>query len=183
MSSPARAEEMPMPALVPNVTPGGAAACNACPRAACFQVRVEGSPGHACRRENACASHLVDVIDLLRAWARDRRLAGGWLTVLAIDPYALPRLAALGIPEPGFAFYSAPITATPVTAALLPGLSAASAMTSDFADSGCRAAAGDCCQQPSRHPKGNVACLPHPPSRRADGESCGSPERSRPRRW
>ena len=120
MSSPARAEKMPMPALVPNVTSGGAAACNACSRAGFFQVRVEWPPGHehTRRRANACASHLVEVIELLRAWARDSHLTGGWLTVLAIDPYALPRLAALGIPEPGFAFYSAPVTATPVTAAL-----------------------------------------------------------------
>ena len=34
--------------------------------------------------------------------------------MLAIDPYALPRLAALGIPEPGFAFYTAPIAQAPV---------------------------------------------------------------------
>jgi len=105
-----------MPAPVPNVTPGGAAACNVCPRAAFFQVRVEWPRGHkhTRRRANACASHLVEVIELLRAWARDSHLTSGCLTVLAIDPYALPRLAALGIPEPGFAFYSAPITATAV---------------------------------------------------------------------
>jgi hypothetical protein len=107
-----------MPAPVANVTPSGAAACHACPRAAFFQVRVEGPPGHARRRANACATHLVEVIELLRAWARDSHFTGGRLIVLAIDPHALPRLAALGIPEPGFAFYSAPITATPVTAAL-----------------------------------------------------------------
>jgi hypothetical protein len=98
----------------PNVTPGGAAACNACPRAAFFQVRVEWppvQPGHTHRRANACAGHLVEVIEQLRAWARDSHLTGGWLTVLAIDPYALPRLAALGIPEPGFVFYSAPVSA------------------------------------------------------------------------
>jgi hypothetical protein len=107
---------MPGPAPVPNVTPGGAAACHACPRAAFFQVRVEwppGQPGHSHRRANACASHLVEVIEQLRAWARDSHLTGGWLTVLAIDPYALPRLAALGIPAPGFAFYSAPLSAAP----------------------------------------------------------------------
>ena len=104
-----------MPAPVPNVTSGGAAACDACPRAAFFQVRIEGPPGHerTRRRANACATHLVEVIERLRAWAGDSHLAGGWLTVLAIDAYALPRLAALGIPEPGFAFYSAPITAAP----------------------------------------------------------------------
>ena len=104
-----------MPALAPNVTPGGAAACNACPRAAFFQVRVEWPPGHehTRRRANACAGHLVEVIEMLRAWAWDSDLTGGCLTVLAIDPYALLRLAALGIPEPGFAFYSAPVSAAP----------------------------------------------------------------------
>jgi hypothetical protein len=119
-------------APVPNVTPGGAAACSECTRAAFFQARVEWPPGYAPSREhgrehgreltgrraNACASHLVEVIQLLRAWARGSHLTGGWLTVLAIDPYALPRLAALGIPEPGFAFYTAPITQPPVASQL-----------------------------------------------------------------
>jgi hypothetical protein len=119
MSSPARVGDLPVPAPVPNVTQAAAAACDVCPRAAFFQVRVEGPPGHEHprRRANACATHLVDVIELLRAWALDSHLADGRLTVLAIDPYALPRLAALGIPEPGFAFYSAPVTADPVSAA------------------------------------------------------------------
>jgi hypothetical protein len=101
-----------MSAPVPNVTPSGAAACSACPRAAFFQARIEWPPGaeHIRRRANACASHLVDVIETLRAWAQGSQLAGGWLTVLAIDPYALPRAAALGVAEPGFAFHSAPIT-------------------------------------------------------------------------
>jgi len=104
-----------MSAPVQNVTPDGAATCSECTRAACFQARVEWPPGreHTRRRANACASHLVEVIQLLRTWARDSHLTGGWLTVLAIDPYALPRLAALGIPEPGFAFYTAPITPAP----------------------------------------------------------------------
>jgi hypothetical protein len=109
----------PAPVPVPDVTPGGAATCSSCTRAAFFQARVEWPPGreHTRRRANACASHLVEVIQLLRTWARDSHLTGGWLTVLAIDPYALPRLAALGIPEPGFAFYTAPITAAPFSRA------------------------------------------------------------------
>jgi hypothetical protein len=104
-----------MSAPAPNITPGEPTACSACTRAAFFQARVEWPPGkeQARRRANACAGHLVDVIQQLRDWARDSQLPGSWLTVLAIDPYALPRLAALGIPEPGFAFYSAPISATP----------------------------------------------------------------------
>ena len=107
-------------APVPNVTPGGAATCSECSRAAFFQARVEWPHGreHSGRRANACASHLVEVIQLLRTWARGSHPAGGWLTVLAIDPYALPRLAALGIPEPGFAFYTAPVTQPPVASQL-----------------------------------------------------------------
>jgi len=115
------------PAPVPDVTPGGAVTCSECTRAAFFQARVESPAGceHTRRRANACASHLVDVIQLLRTWARGSHLTGGWLTVLAIDPYALPRLAALGIPEPGFAFYSTPITPnTSALAALASPLSA-----------------------------------------------------------
>jgi hypothetical protein len=90
-----------------------AVACATCTRAAFFQARVEypAGPEFIRRRANACSVHLVDVIQLLRGWARARRLAsGGWLTVLAIDPYALLRLAAVGVADPGFVFYSAPIT-------------------------------------------------------------------------
>jgi hypothetical protein len=96
-------------AAIQKVMPKRAAACAACTRAAFFQARVEypAGPEFTRRRANACSAHLVDVIQVLRAWARGRQLiSGGWLTVLAIDPYALPRL---GVADPGFAFYSAPI--------------------------------------------------------------------------
>src|SRR5262245_5581509 len=100
-----------MPATVTDATSSGAAACSTCTRAAFFQVRVESPAGREyVGRANACASHLVEVIELLSAWARESKLAGGWLTVLAIDPYGLPRMNALGLPESGFAFYTAPIT-------------------------------------------------------------------------
>lgn len=107
-----------MSALVPNVSPSGAAACSVCTRAAFFQACGEWSGGHGLirRRVNTCASHVIEAIQLLRAWGHASGLVDGWLTVLAIDPYALPRLAALGITDPGFAFYSAPI-ARPVAAA------------------------------------------------------------------
>jgi hypothetical protein len=112
-----------MSAPTPNLAPGEAAACSACAREACFQARVESPAGnqHIRRRANACASHLVEVIQMLRAWAGSRLLTGGWLTVLAIDPYALPRLAARGVTDHGFAFYSAPITRAGVTARLEEG--------------------------------------------------------------
>ena len=100
-----------MSALVAHVTPSGAIACSTCPGAACFQARIESpaGPEHTRRHANACASHLVEVIQMLRAWASSSRLAGGWLTVLAIDPYAISRLAE-GVTDHGFAFYSAPVS-------------------------------------------------------------------------
>lgn len=99
-----------------DATSTAAIACTVCTRAAFFQARVEwaaGAPGRdrVRRRANACASHVIDAVQLLRAWGHDSELAGGWLTVLAIDPYAMPRLAALGIADPGFVFYSARLTA------------------------------------------------------------------------
>jgi len=68
------------------------AACDADPRcrhAACFQVQLEAShPRQADRRALACAYHVADVIEALRGWARDHDLAGGQLTILAIEPAA-----------------------------------------------------------------------------------------------
>jgi len=69
-----------------------AAACDADPRcrhAACFQVQLEASqPRQADRRALACAYHVADVIEALRCWAREHDLAGGQLTILAIEPAA-----------------------------------------------------------------------------------------------
>jgi hypothetical protein len=68
------------------------AACDAdprCGRAPCFQVQLEASqPQQADRRALACAHHVADVIEALRGWARERDLAGGQLTILAIEPAA-----------------------------------------------------------------------------------------------
>src|ERR1700677_3811558 len=104
-------------ALIPNLATREAAACGECGREACFQARVDPAAGHehAARHANACASHLVEVIQMLRAWASSSRLAGAWLTVLAIDPYAISRLAE-GVTDHGFAFYSAPVTQSDMTA-------------------------------------------------------------------
>ena len=102
-----------MPPSVQKTIPNRAVACTECTRAAFFQARIEypAGPEFVRYRANACSSHLIDIIQGLHSRARARQLtAGGWLTVLAIDPYALPRLAALGITDPGFAFYSAPVT-------------------------------------------------------------------------
>jgi hypothetical protein len=68
------------------------AACDADPRCghpACFQVQVEASqPEQAYRKALACAYHVADVVETLRGWARERDLAGGQLTILAIEPAA-----------------------------------------------------------------------------------------------
>jgi hypothetical protein len=92
--------------------PGRPLPCTACTRAAFFQARVESpaGPEFVLRRVNACAGHLVEVIIQLRAWACRRHVSCGRLTLLAIDPYALSRLAARNVPAPGFIFYSAPLT-------------------------------------------------------------------------
>jgi len=72
----------------------------------CFQVQLDASrPRQAHRRANACAYHVPDVIEALRAWAREHDLADGLLTVLAIEPAAGGRVRGqpgpLGQPGPG----------------------------------------------------------------------------------
>ena len=68
------------------------AACDAdprCGRMPCFQVQLEASqPQQADRQALACAHHVADVIEALRGWAREHDLAGGQLTILAIEPAA-----------------------------------------------------------------------------------------------
>jgi hypothetical protein len=60
-----------------------------CGRAPCFQVQLEASqPQQADRRALACAHHVADVIEALRGWAREHDLAGGQLTILAIEAAA-----------------------------------------------------------------------------------------------
>ena len=72
-------------------------ACDADPRcrhAACFQIHLEASqPQQADRQALACAYHVADVIEALRGWAREHDLAGGQLTILAIEPTAGGRQA------------------------------------------------------------------------------------------
>jgi hypothetical protein len=60
-----------------------------CLHAPCFQVQLEASrPRRAHRQVNACARHVPEVIEALRAWARDHGVADGLLTILAIEPAA-----------------------------------------------------------------------------------------------
>ena len=76
--------------MIPPETFAPSTACDADPRcghAACFQVQLEASqPEQAYRQALACAYHVADVIEALRGWAREHDLAGGQLTILAIEP-------------------------------------------------------------------------------------------------
>jgi hypothetical protein len=114
-------QEKPMSPPAQNVIPAEAATCSTCPRPAYFQARIDTLPpsGRTRRRANACASHLIEAMELLRAWNQAHDIAGGRLTVAAIDPYALPWMTAQGISDYGFAFYSAPITRLDPAAHLL----------------------------------------------------------------
>jgi hypothetical protein len=78
--------------MIPTETYPPSAACDADPRCAhvaCFQVQLDASqPQQAHRKALACAYHVADVIEDLRGWARERDLADGQLTILAIEPAA-----------------------------------------------------------------------------------------------
>ena len=78
--------------MIPPEAGPTSAACDAdprCRRAACFQIQLEASqPQQAYRQALACAYHVADVVEALRGWAREHDLAGGQLTILAIEPAA-----------------------------------------------------------------------------------------------
>jgi hypothetical protein len=92
-----------------------------CLHVPCFQVQLDASrPREAHRRANACAYHVPDVIEALRAWAGEHALADGKLTILAIEPAAGGRIPqqpgqpghAGGPEQPelrGFAFSTIPL--------------------------------------------------------------------------
>jgi len=91
----------------------------------CFQVQLEASrPRPAHRQANACAYHVPNVIEALRAWAGEHDLADGQLTILAIEPAAGGRTPdqsgqagqpdGSGQPElRGFAFSTIPLGSVP----------------------------------------------------------------------
>lgn len=57
--------------------------------------------------DTACAEHIGELVEGLKAWSRDGGLADGRVTVLAVDPGAEFRRASgdvLGPLWPGFAF-------------------------------------------------------------------------------
>jgi hypothetical protein len=97
-----------------------------CMHVPCFQVQLEASrPRKAHRQSNACAYHVADIIQSLGAWAGQRALADGQLTILAIGSAADGRRpdgpggpgdpADPGVPDRfdlhGFAFAAIPLTA------------------------------------------------------------------------
>jgi hypothetical protein len=103
-----------------------AATCQAdrtCARLACFQARVDArtvvagtvdiSTGarRISRHVDACAGHIAEAVQDLKAWAGDRAVVGGWLKVLAIDPYAAAHGAAggSGPADLSLAFYVVPV--------------------------------------------------------------------------
>jgi hypothetical protein len=96
---------------------GKCAADPRCLHVPCFQVQLEvARPRQAHRQSNACAYHVADVIQALRAWAAKRGLVDGQLTILAIEPAAGGRQPAGsdGTDRPdlrGFAFSTIPLTA------------------------------------------------------------------------
>jgi len=78
--------------MIPPEAFSTSAACDGdprCGRVPCFQVQLEAAqPAQADRRALACAYHVADVIETLRGWAGEHGLAGGQLTILAIEPAA-----------------------------------------------------------------------------------------------
>jgi hypothetical protein len=80
--------------------------------APCFQVQLEATrPGRAHREANACAYHVPDVIETLRAWAGNHGVTDGQLTILAVEPAAGGR-HPIRADEPdlrGFAFSRIPL--------------------------------------------------------------------------
>jgi len=81
----------------------------------CFQVQLDASPPRQAHRQaHACAYHVPDVIEALRAWAGEHGMADGQLTILAIEPAADGRQSghAGGPARPelrGFAFSTIPL--------------------------------------------------------------------------
>lgn len=83
-----------------------------CLHAPCFQVQLDAAgPERAHREANACAYHVTDVIETLRAWSVEHGVADGQLTILAIEPAASGRQHHPGdLPDlRGFAFSTIPL--------------------------------------------------------------------------
>jgi hypothetical protein len=109
--------------MIPADDDGSTGTCDAdpqCVHVPCFQVQLEASrPQRAHRQSNACAYHVAEIIQALRAWAGNRGLVDGQLTILAIELAAGGRQpggpVGPGAPDRsdlhGFAFSTIPLTA------------------------------------------------------------------------
>ena len=88
--------------------PGGSCEADTeCLHVPCFQVQLDvARPRQAHQQASACAYHVPEVIEALRAWAGDHGAADGQLTILAIEPSAGGR-------PPGFAFSRIPLDPVP----------------------------------------------------------------------
>jgi hypothetical protein len=80
-----------------------------CAEQARFQVRLEAllSRRLVVHCDSACAEHIGELVQGLKAWSRHGGLADGTVTVLAVDPGSEFRRAAGDVPGPlwpGFAF-------------------------------------------------------------------------------
>jgi hypothetical protein len=71
-----------------------------CQHAPCFQVQLDDAR-QAHRQARACAYHVPEVIEALRAWAREHGVADGRLTILAIEPAAEPAAGGRQAAQPG----------------------------------------------------------------------------------
>jgi hypothetical protein len=97
-------------------SPGTCDADTQCGHVPCFQVRLDGSrPRQACRRADACAYHVAEVIEALRAWAAEHGVVDGALTILAVEPAAGGRQRAGEdqLDLRGFAFSTIPLDPGP----------------------------------------------------------------------
>jgi hypothetical protein len=67
--------------------PGGCHAAAECVERACFQVRVEASLGRRMvrHRANACAAHIGELVEGVKAWANDGNLTDGTRDIGEID--------------------------------------------------------------------------------------------------
>lgn len=94
-------------------SPGTCDADTKCLHVPCFQVQLDvSSRRQAYRQASACAYHVAEVIQALRAWAREHGVIDGELTILAIEPAAGGRQPN-GPDHPdqrGFAFSTIPLT-------------------------------------------------------------------------
>jgi hypothetical protein len=70
-------------------SPGACDADSECRHSPCFQVQLEAAGcGQEHRQANACAYHVAEVIQALRAWAAEHGVIDGALTILAIEAAA-----------------------------------------------------------------------------------------------